>query len=474
MDHNDPRQLARRLPSPPQPTSSASASNALATVSTTSFYASKPPPPPLPSRKSVGSAHTKVIQPNTPPPVYGSLDASPFREPQLVEEAPIVNDSIPGLFPVDDVHNTWGQANTPWPGTQPTWGTSTDTWNTDATPWDSTSTWAQPLGGSPSQGPSIDGRDKFEEEHWWDASTRDLHKRPGPGVLPPYLADLLHNPDHSLFSVSVDAPDLKPLASSSQESGDVGPPSQPPSMDDLTYTIPHPHAYYCRKHNGWVLLQWKSSTMMPPLAKSFVPDPDTPFPDLARRKRTTSCVGEGEQPFGQINLTHHFHRYEKAVDALKLDPAFRRSEWEIFVQKKQKRRKMTSLNLDAISLDKMSDDAMEDSVPEEEGDLLDLYVCCQCSLYCIVSEVIPGVIPVKYIEEFTRERWDNPTAGRNREESVVSGLETFLVCVQFFMLRCTILIGYSVIENKLWKGESRGITISRPVFQRKIGWTPVV
>lgn len=214
--------------------------------------------------------------------------------------------------------------------------------------------------------------------------------------------------------------------------------------------------------------------MMPPLAKSFVPDPDTPFPDLARRKRTTSCVGEGEQPFGQINLTHHFHRYEKAVDALKLDPAFRRSEWEIFVQKKQKRRKMTSLNLDAISLDKMSDDAMEDSVPEEEGDLLDLYVCCQCSLYCIVSEVIPGVIPVKYIEEFTRERWDNPTAGRNREESVVSGLETFLVCVQFFMLRCTMLIGYSVIENKLWKGESRGITISRPVFQRKIGWTPVV
>ncbi|KAH0837895.1 hypothetical protein J3R83DRAFT_6125 [Lanmaoa asiatica] len=402
MEHSDPRQLARRLPSSPQPTSSTSASKAPNTVPTTSFYASKPP---LPARKNVGSTHTKVIQPSTPPPVYDSLDASPFREPQLVEEAPIINDSMPGLLPADEVPDAWGQANNTWAGAQPTWGTSTDTWNTDATPWDGTGTWAQAYGGSSSQGPNIDGRDKFEEEHWWDASIRDLNKRPGPGVLPPCLADLLHNPDHSLFSVSVDPPDFKPLASS-LESGDVSPSFQPPSVDDLTYSIPHPNAYYCRKHNGWVLLQWKSSTMMPPLANSFVPDPETPFPDLARRKRTTSCVGEGEQPFGPVNLTHHFHRYEKAVDALKLDPAFRRSEWEISVQKKQKRRKVTSLNLDAISLDKMSDDAMEDPAPEEQ--------------------VIPGVIPVKYIEEFTRERWNNPALGRNREESVVSGLETFL------------------------------------------------
>ena len=472
MDRGDSGQLARRLPSPPQPTSSTNTSKTPSTVSATSFYASKPPP--LPSRKNVGSAHTKVVQSTTPPPVYGSLDGSPFREPQLVEETPVVNDSIPGLLPADDVHSAWGQADNNWAGTQPAWGTSTGTWNTDPTPWDGTCAWGQSYGESSLQGPNIDGRDKFEEEHWWDASIRDAHKRPGPGVLPPYLADLLHNPDHSLFSVSVDPPDFKPLPSSSQEGDDIGPPFQPPSVDDLTYSIPHPNAYYCRKHNGWVLLQWRSSTMMPPLAKSFVFDPETPFPDLARRRRTTSCVGEGEQPFGQVNLTHHFHRYEKAVDALKLDPAFRRSEWELSIQKKQKRRKVTSLNLDAISFDKMSDDAMEDSVPEEEGDLLDLYVCCQCSLYCIVSEVIPGVIPAKYIEEFTRERWDSPAPSRNREESVVSGVETLLVYVQPLMLLCKALMRCSVVENKLWRGENRGITISRPVFQRKIGWSPVV
>lgn len=472
MDHGDPRQLARHLPSPPEPAPSSNAPNALSTVPATTFYASKPPP--LPARKNIGSTHTKVIKSGSPPPVYGSLDGSPFREPQLVEEAPIINDSMPGLLPADNVQNAWGQVDSTWAGSQPAWGTSTDTWNTDATPWDNTSTWTQPYSGPSSQGPCIDGRDKFEEEHWWDPSIRDLHKRPGPGVLPPYLADLLHNPDHSLFSVSVDPPDIKPSVPPFQESGDIGTPFQPPSVDDLTYSIPHPNAYYCRKHNGWVLLQWKSSTMMPPLANSFVPDPETPFPDPARRRRTSSCVGEGEQPFGPVNLTHHFHRYEKAVDALKLDPAFRRSEWEISFQKKQRRRKVTSLDLDAISLDKLSDDVMDDSDPEEQGDLLDLYVCCQCSLYCIVSDVIPGVIPVKYIEEFTRERWDNPAPGRNREESVVSGLETLLLYVQSFILHYKILIGCSIVENKLWKGENRGITISRPVFQRKLGWTSIV
>ncbi|KIL00786.1 hypothetical protein PAXRUDRAFT_129015 [Paxillus rubicundulus Ve08.2h10] len=352
-------------------------------------------------------------------------------------------------------NNTWNKDNNNWAGgSKARWESGTDTWNTEPTPWDNSGAWARYYG-TTSKGLNIDGRGKHEEEHWWDASIREQYRRPGPGVLPPYLADLLHNPDHSLFSVSVDPPDIRPVPSASQENGDPGLSFQAPSIDDLTYSIPHPNAYYCRKHNGWVLLQWKSSSMLPPLAKSFVPDPETPFPDLTHRRRTGSCVGEGEQPFGQVNMTHHFHRYEKAVDALKLTPAFRRSEWELSVRKKQKRRKVTSLNLDTISLDEISEDVMD---AEEEGDLLDLYVCCQCSLYCIVSGVIPGVMPLKYFDEFIRDRWDNPTLNRKREESVVSGLETFLV----------------ILENKLWKGEHRGITISRPVFQRKIGWTLAV
>jgi ubiquitin carboxyl-terminal hydrolase 25/28 len=329
-------------------------------------------------------------------------------------------------------NNTWNKDNNNWAGgSKASWESDGDsTRNTEATPWDNNGAWAQYYGMSTSKGLNIDGRDKHEEEHWWDASTRQQHGRPGPGVLPPYLADLLHDPDHSLFSVSVDPPDIRHIPSSSQENGDTGLSFQPPSLDDLTHSIPHPNAYYCRKHNGWVLLQWKSSLMLPPLAKSFVPDPETPFPDLAHRKRASSCVGDGEQPFGQVNMTHHFHRYEKAVDALKLTPAFRRSEWELSARKKQKRRKVTALNLDTLSLNEMSEDVMD---AEEEGDLLDLYVCCQCSLYCIVSGVIPGVMPAEYFDKFTRDRWDNPAVGLNGAESVVSGLETFLRYVLSFM-----------------------------------------
>ncbi|KAI6102677.1 hypothetical protein EDD16DRAFT_1696584 [Pisolithus croceorrhizus] len=230
----------------------------------------------------------------------------------------------------------------------------------------------------------IDGRDLQEEENWWDASVREKCKRPGPGVLPPYLAEMLHNPEHSLFSVSVTPPDIKPdvkSASTSRDGGEAGFNFDPPSKDDLIHAVPHPNAYYCQKHNG-------HRPYCPPLAKSFVPDPNTPFPDLTHRKRTSSCVGDTEQPFGPANKTHHFHYYEKA-----------------------------------------------------------------CSVYCIVSDVIPGVIPTKFLEEYTRDRWDSPPPNRNREESVVTS---------------------AVVENKLWKGENRSLPVHRKVFLQKIGWTPTV
>ncbi|KAL4070474.1 hypothetical protein J3A83DRAFT_4525436, partial [Scleroderma citrinum] len=429
-------------------------------VAPSHFYGSKNRPP-LPSRpKNIGSSHTKVIRQSTPPPDYNALGNSPFREPQLVEEVP--EEPVPALLPAADNLASWADGNN--------WGAATkewahDPWATGSTSVDTNAVWSQycDTGGyniTASKLIDIDGRDSQEEENWWDASVRERCKRPGPGVLPPYLAEILHNSEHSLFSVSVSIPDIKPDARpalSTRDGGDVGSSLDQPSVDDLIHAVPHPNAYYCRKHNGWVLLQWKSSSMLPSLAKSFVLDPSSPFPDLMRRRRTSSCVGDAEQPFGPTNKTHHFHYYEKAVDAHKLDPAFRRAEWEKNDQKKERRRKVTSLNLDEITSDRMPDDLDED-MEEAEGDLLDLYVCCQCSVYCIVSDVIPGVIPVRYMDEYTRDRWDSPPPSKNREESVVSGLETFLL----------------IVENKLWKGESRSLPVHRPIFKQKIGWTATV
>ncbi|KAI6048070.1 hypothetical protein EDC04DRAFT_2886852 [Pisolithus marmoratus] len=467
MDNNDTNKASHRsAPPPPSSGVATGGTNALSTLAPGHFYGPKNPPPPLPSRpKNLGSSYTKVVRPNTPPPDYSTLGNSPFREPQLVEEAPIVEDPVPSLLPAAETTlNSWTNATTNDWSTGKGW--ENDPWNAQSTSWDTGATWAQHYdsGGytvSASKLVDIDGRDPQEEENWWDASVRERCNRPGPGVLPPYLAEMLHNPEHSLFSVSVTPPGIKPdvkFGSASRDGGDTGLNFEPPSKDDLIHAVPHPNAYYCRKHNGWVLLQWKSSTILPPLAKSFVPDPMAPFPDLAHRKRTNSCVGDAEQPFGPANKTHHFHRYEKAVDAHKLDPAFRRAGWERADLKKERRRKITSLNLMDFSVDKMLEDPMAEDEEEEEGDLLDLYVCCQCSVYCIVSDVIPGVIPTKFLEEYTRDRWNNPPPNRNRDESVVSALETFLL----------------VVQNKLWKGETRSLPIYRDVFRWKIGWTPTV
>lgn len=438
----------RRQPTPPV----TEVPKAPGTVSPETFYASAskssagltPPPLPLRPKSSVGSAHTKVnIE---PPPTYDTV----FREPQLVSEDTIGTDQVPALIPADD-HHSWPNVEQKWP--EDDWG-RTDTWN-DPMPWDSS--WA---GGTSQKVIDLDARDQEEETNWWDAELRATRNRPGPGVLPPFVAESLHNPEHSLFSVSVTAPDIKPT-------GDV-PPFIPPSHDEILRAVPHAHTYYCRRHHGWVFLQWKSSTIVPPFAKSFDPKQYPPLPDQDRRKRTNSC---GDDSFDKSKKTHHFHLYPKAVDSGQLNPAFHRAPWELAAQRKQKRRKITSVNIDDYAF-KEPDVKMNEDLPEGhvEGELLDLYVCCQCSIYCIVSEAMPGVIPLKYVEDFSKYRHEHPPIGRQPDESVVSGWETLLTYVHQFILRWHLIL-CRIVENKLWKGKTGQLPIAGKTFQNKIGWS---
>ena len=231
---------------------------------------------------------------------------------------------------------------------------------------------------------AIDGRDENEELRWFDPAVRERSGRPGPGVLPPLLTELLHDPDHALYSVSPEQ--HPPLAS----------PAPPfvPSADEVRTAVPHPNAYFCREHNGWVFLLWISSTVLPPLVR----EPETPLPNQNRRKLTSSCVGDGEQPFGQSNVTHHWHRYEKIVDATKLN------------------------------------------TPYTHGDLLvDLYLCCQCSMYCLVSDVIPGVIPLTLIDDFVRSKLEHPAVDKTPRATVVAALETMHTYVDPLSLSLLIL-----------------------------------
>jgi ubiquitin carboxyl-terminal hydrolase 25/28 len=319
---------------------------------------------------------------------------------------------------------------------------------------------------------TIDGRDDYEEAHWWDGSLRERIQRPGPGILPPLLAKQLHDPEHSLFSVNVSSPDTRmssqtaSLSSSASTSASVSdlksshssssssparpawssparatsptptpstPPPAPPTADDVRTAVPHPNAYYCPKENGWVILSWKSSSVAPPLAQSFQDSRHPSLPNQDRRKRTESCVEDNTHPFDQTNKTHHFHKYEGAIDAHKLTPPFRREEWEEIETIKQRRRTATLIKddidvtkMNVEEIDALSGDELE---AEAEGRLLDLYVCCQCSFYCVASGVISGVIPRKTFDDFAKEKRNNPPPGKTGDQAVVIAFETIVTCV---------------------------------------------
>ncbi|PPQ64283.1 hypothetical protein CVT26_002166 [Gymnopilus dilepis] len=483
MDNSDTPKARRPLPTPGPPPAQRPSTPVLSSspVPASSFYASQKPPP-LPSRKqNPGSSLTSYV----PPPAYNeptTTDTSvDYREPELVPDDD--DDMVPDLVPPDDQTwsdhvnaNSWNVPVDDWSSNAPAWGPSTaNNWGEktttspgfDAMDYMSSSHVDQNLS------VKISGRSAYEEDNWWDPEVRRRHGRPGPGMLPPVLAEELHDPNHSLYSVSVtnpsaafsshhskeqslnSAPQLSSSPSHSQQSSGEAPPSE----EEVRTTVPHPNAYYCPKDNGWVILSWKSSAVAPSLAQSYVDVAGNPLPDQTRRRQTQSCIDDSEQPSGKANKTHHFHKYTKAFDSHKLIPPFRQDEWQSLESVKQRRRAATivtgDLNINAITPEEVELLGSNNADPtEEEGILLDLYVCCQCSFYCVASGVISGVIPRKHIDELVRDKKGHPAVGKTGEQAVAMAFETFL----------------TAIENKLWKGNNRQIKVASTGFQAKVGW----
>ncbi|OCH87545.1 cysteine proteinase [Obba rivulosa] len=368
MTNNSP--VPNRHPSGARSPPPAASRDVLSTpIAPTSFYANTSP-------SRLGSSHTSYVPP----------EASPFREPELVSEEPVDPHSLQ-----DTVMST----------TQD-WGDVGDS------PWGFNSEWAGKVWEAPSAQSvvEIDGRSDEEELNWCDPSLREKCARPGPGVLPPVLSHLLHDSVHTLYSVSVKPPDIHSNA------------EWAPSADEVRTAVPHPNAYYCKEHNGWVFLLWRFSSVLPPLVANYAPE--HPLPDMERRKKAQPCVVEGEQTSGQVNMTHHWHRYPRAVDGKALNPPFMQSS--------------------------------------DGSDLLDLYVCCQCSLYCLASGVVKGVLPRELVDEFTRDKKAHPSPDKTPKASIIAGWETVL----------------TILENRLFKNEVRFLPVTRPKFQSKVGWNETV
>ncbi|KAF8262773.1 hypothetical protein EI94DRAFT_1773099 [Lactarius quietus] len=407
---------------------------------------------------------------------------SPFREPELVPDD--TNQPALGTDQGDGWGNiqegTWASQSGQYYGNTssdafaqpeqwvagtpaPTWGTFEDGWNN----------------GSARRSVPIGGRNDIEETRWWDAQVREFNARPGLGILPPVLADQLHNSEHTLFSVSVTPPDLKPPlppvpappqpeqsespkrhrssdsgsslhgCSSSAPTSAQSSATWLPTAEDVHTAVPHPNAYYCRKHNGWVLLIWKSSSIHPPPCEFFQRLPPGPF----------SPPVDELVPLGPANVTHHFHAYERAVDARRLTHPFNASEWEHEERSKLRHRRMTLRGDDPTSATaELVQAAVEVEREDDEGDLLDLYVCCQCSFYVIASHVIPGVIPVKLLEDLVKNKVENPPLDKSGELAALIALEMILM----------------IIENRVWKAETRTLPVSRKTFQTKLGWNDTI
>ena len=458
MDKKDnPQKIRRPLPTPGAPQRPNTPVQPLTPITPNAFYGT-------PSQKSAvppnqpysGSLCTTYVPPTDPPSYTSTSRSSGNMSDAMAITEELKGGDLPGLIPTEATHtavdddsnwtNSWTDIAKDWPSENPVWtnyGPPASAWTdpTSSTLGLESLDYMSPAKSSDVQ---IDGRSTYEELNWWDPSVRQRFLRPGPGMLPPVLAEDLHDPEHSVFSVTVTSPNIpfpNPLSAQPSNSSETKLPisasssrtelsstSLPPqpTEEDVRTAVPHPNAYYCPKENGWVILSWKSSSVAPPLAQSFLDSSHPPLPDPIRRKRTSSCIDEANQPFGQPNKTHHFHKYEKAVDAHKLTPPYRRDEWDL-ESIKTKRRVQRVLNVDMQELKNFEDtDGAEDP---EEGRLLDLYVCCQCSFYCVASGTIPGLIPRKHFEEFIRDKRENPPPGKSGEQAVLQAFETILLWV---------------------------------------------
>ncbi len=434
MNDKDAQKPRRPLPMPgsppaqrpntPVPTNSP--------IPSTRLHSSNPPP--LPHRpRGVGSNRT-TVQTIDEPPTYGSSTSGPsapeYREP----ESRLVTEDIM----IDDGHPTVTQRTSPGWGT-PVWDSAlTDpegykTWENN---WPSSDVaWQSNFldsGDKTSSSVPVGNRDDAEEMCWWD---REAKKRPGRGFLPPILEAHLHNTEHSLLSVSASAPDITPnlpappaerdpsQASSSSPQRPAPQRSSHLRLRKKKFERPSPIPMHtsAQRINGWMLLSWKSSSVPPPLSRSG--RKEHTLPDQSFRQKNSNCLSPDDNIFGVANKTHHFHRYQNAVDSSQLTPAYRRLE--VVDGLKQKRRVGTIIQGELQLVKEQADENMDQDM-DETGFPLDLYVCCQCSFYCVASKIISAIIPRNLWYHFIEDRKTHPLPGKSGEHSVATAVETML------------------------------------------------
>lgn len=248
----------------------------------------------------------------------------------------------------------------------------------------------------------ISGRDLRGEANWWNLEYAAGSSRPGSGVLPTLLAERLHDSDHSLYHVTVTPPERQQQSVSTSSLTFT-----PPTREEVYESVPHPRALYCRKENGWILLLTRSSAKLPPLVGGYQErHPNLVFPDPAKRSSSLACGSHNGASYPR-DFTHHYHFYPAAVSSRSLDPPFPKA--------------------DATPSSDSVDEAETEPTQHVSSEiLLDLYVCCQCSIYVLCSGLIPGVLFADQLNALVRERSEHPLLGQTGSEAVIQACDTIL------------------------------------------------
>ncbi|KAG9093353.1 ubiquitin-specific protease ubp2 [Ceratobasidium sp. UAMH 11750] len=368
---------------------------------------------------------------------------------------------------------------------------------------------------------------KDDSDKWWDKDLQNAKRKPGPGILAPRALEMIHDSDHTLYEVSISgSPGFEPLnaltpkpsvtaagalnaptpsmpaasptatslvatiptapqgaadaATQSVPDAPIPVPHVPPTPEELRDATPHPSALFCRRHNGWVIMQSIStaSATASHLGTHWCSTADKKaifdkLPDPALRKDKDCLEAPPEMTsYPTMNWSikaepkmHHFHMYRNVVAGSGLFPPLKRASPAAPSQAAAPITADEDIEMGSASqaLETQADadgDALlrlswESAPPEEH---LDLYICCQCKTQVICSpagSVIPCVIPAPVLANYIDERGSQPKPGQSKEQSVFSSLEMLL----------------RVIEEPLWAGNMRALTINGKAFSARIGWS---
>ncbi|CAE6338647.1 unnamed protein product [Rhizoctonia solani] len=438
-------------------------------------------------------------EPKADPTPLADPKANPdYRPPELIpNSAPKVSfdPTAEGAWQnTESSEMNWGQGQTH------DWSQANTEWIQKAKDWDidpALGQWA-----AQDTNPTDWDMHTAEIARWWDPQLNQ--RKPGPGMIAPRTIEMIHDSDHILYEVTISGnPTPEPQATSAlspkpsvssgtgalnspavgstqlfspapksapplpSAPGEVGPAPEPavphvlPTDEELRNATPHPAALYCRKHHGWAILFISAtSATASHLTAHWCSDPNKkallnklPDPSLRTIRDCLDPEALSEWPLSSSTgqKMHHFHKYPNSVAGSGLFPALKRPK---VGPKTEEDVEMSTESQAQDTQDEFRSSWEKATVAEH----LDLYLCCQCKIQILCSpggSVIPCITPLSSLESFIQDRSSNPKPGQSKEQSALAALEMLL----------------RIVEEPLWFGNNKALTVTGKVFSAKVGWT---